>query len=146
MASYTTSTVIAAPVEKVFSLLSEPADILRWAEGVESIDFVSGGPTQPGARFKQRVREGGRVVEYDGEVAAADPPRHIAVEVGNRQFSMRIDHRLRPDGAATHVEQTVRMTPHSLSARLLGFLFSWFTRGISRKQLAKLKRVAEGAA
>ncbi len=143
MSSYTASTVVEAPAEKVYALLSEPAGIMRWAAGVEAIDFVSGAPNQPGSRFKQRIKEGGRVAEYDGEVVAADPPRHTAVRVGNQQFSMRIDHRLRPEGAGTRVDQTVDMTPHGAVARLFGFLFGWFSRSISRKQLAKLKQIAE---
>jgi len=119
---------------------------MRWAAGVEAIDFTSGSPTRAGSRFKQRIKEGRRVVEYDGEVLAADPPRHIAVQVGNPQFSMVIHHRLSREGAATRVEQTVEMTPHGAVARIFGFLFAWFTKGISRKQLAKLKQVAESAA
>ncbi len=143
MSSYQTGITIAAPPERVFKLLTEPEQIKRWADGVESIEYTEGSPRQAGARFKQRIKEGSKIVEYDGEVVAYEPPRRHTTRLANPQFTMVIDHHLSAEGGGTRVEQQVDMTAHSALGRLLGFVFCWFTKGISRKQLAKVKELAE---
>ena len=143
MAAYVHRVEIAAPMETVFGWLSEREKVPLWAKGVEAIDYVSGSAGQPGARFKQRIREGGRVEEYEGEVLASEPPRLLATRLGNRQYSMRMEYRLHPSPAGTLVEHTLEMEPGSRIARVMGVLFGWLTRGIMKRQMARLKDLAE---
>ena len=69
---------INAPVEAAFDAVEDPEKIKLWAEGVEEIIYPYGLDEQNrvGTRFTQRIREGGRVEEYEGVVTAYDRPRH----------------------------------------------------------------------
>ena len=55
-------------------------------DGLEETSYPDGlDRTRPvGTRFVQRIREGGRVSEYQGIVTAYDPQRHLGIEIGNR--------------------------------------------------------------
>ncbi|NIN68580.1 MAG: SRPBCC family protein, partial [Anaerolineae bacterium] len=47
-----------------------------------------------GTKFTQRIREGGRITEYEGEVTAYEKPYHLGVRIGSPQFSVDVDYRL----------------------------------------------------
>jgi hypothetical protein len=99
-----------------------------------------------GTKFKQRIREGGRVAEYDGEVTAYDKPHHLAVRIGNEQFTVHVDYRFASTNSGTRLTYSAELLFHSWFARIMGVLFSWFTRGILNKQMIRLKEVAEQGA
>jgi uncharacterized protein YndB with AHSA1/START domain len=101
---------IDAPIEKVFALVDDPERIKLWMKGLEETVY----PTPPnrenpvGTRFKQRIREGRRVAEYDGEVTAYDKPTHLAVRIGNEKFLFDVDYRLSDLGGRTQLDYTAQ--------------------------------------
>src|SRR6516162_3411737 len=99
----TKSVEVKAPIEKTFALVDDPEKLKLWLVGlVETVYTSDYDPQNPvGARFKQKIKEGGRVAEYDGEVTAYDKPRHLAVRVGNKYFSADVDYRFTPVGSGT---------------------------------------------
>lgn len=136
---------VNAPIEKVFDAVSDADKQKIWMEGLEETIYPSpleGNPV--GKPFKQRIREGGRVNEYDGEVTAYDKPNHLGVRVSNKQFAVQVDYRFTPTGSGTRLDYSAEMMMHTWVARIMGLLFGWFTRGILDKQMKKLKQVAEG--
>lgn len=142
----TLSTEINASLERAFDVVNDNDKIVEWAEGVEEI--IPGDPWNPdnpvGSRFKQRIREGGRVATYDGEVVAYDKPRHIAVRLSSSQFTMRVDYRFSAiDAQRTRLDYAVDMTMHTFVARIMGRLFAGFTRKLAQKQVGAFKAYAE---
>jgi uncharacterized protein YndB with AHSA1/START domain len=139
---------VDAPIEKVFALVDDDQNIKRWMDGLEETIYPEGRDSAKpvGTRFKQRIREGRRVADYDGEVTAYDKPRHLGVRIGNKQFAMQVDYRFHENGTGTRLNYTTEMVQATGFARLMSALFGWFTRRILDKQMRKLKELAESDA
>src|ERR1051325_6477971 len=90
---------INAPVEKVFGLVDDEKNLKRWMAGLEEVVFPEGYDRAKtvGTKFKQRIKEGGRINEYDGEVVAYSKPHHLAIVIGNKQFTVHVDYRFTAD-------------------------------------------------
>lgn len=136
---------IEAPIERVFELLDDDEQLKLWMDGVEETTYPDGrNVTDPvGTRFRMKIREGGRVQEYDGEVVAYAPPRHLAITIGNAMFRMRVDYRLSAENGGTRLDYTCEPEYTNWLIRLIGLCFGWLTRRILRRQMLKLKSVAE---
>jgi carbon monoxide dehydrogenase subunit G len=145
---YTYLQDIAAPIERVFDWLHDPQKHKQWLQGVEETRYVGEyDPAHPqGARFKQWIREGRRVKEYDGEVTTFTRPSHLGIRLFSPQFSIQVDYRLTASGAGTHLDYLADVNCHSWFARLMVGLFSFMMRGMMKKQMTKLKELAEGEA
>lgn len=141
----TYSQEIQAPIDRVFDLIDDDQKLKLWMDGLEETIYPEGLDREQavGATFKQRIREGGRVVEYDGEVTAYDRPHHLGVRIGNESFSVLVDYRLTAVDGGTRLDYAAEMVYASWFTRLVGGLFGWFTRRILNNQMAKLKAVAE---
>ena len=137
---------IDAPIEVVFDCVDDDEKIRQWIPEVVEITYPDGEDrANPiGTRFKQKLKEGGRIAEYDGEVIAYDKPRHLGITLGNPSFQVEVHYRLSPVGdAATQLDYDCQLSFAGWFYRLMGFLFFWLTKSIVRKQMAALKRLAE---
>ena len=139
---------IHAPADKVFDLIHDPEKHKLWLQGVEETRYVGDydAANPVGTKFKQRIREGGRVKEYDGEVTAFARPKHLGIRLFSPQFSVQVDYRLTPVGDSTRLDYSADVTCGHWFFRLLARLFSFFMKGMLRKQMAKLKELAEAVA
>jgi len=134
-----------APIERVFDYVEDTEKMKLWMDGLEETVYTSGrDPANPvGTKFKQRIREGGRVQEYDGEVLAYEKPKHLAVRIGNKYFHAVADYRFTPVAEGTRLDYACDVTCHSWFVKVMGFLFGWFMKRILRKHMTKLKDLAE---
>jgi hypothetical protein len=116
-----------------------------WMDGLEETIYPDGLDRENpvGARFRQRIKEGGRVAEYDGQVTAYDKPRHLGVRIGSSAFTMEVDYRFTETGDSTRLDYSAKMLYANWFSRLMGSLFGWFTRRILNNQMTKLKGLAE---
>jgi uncharacterized protein YndB with AHSA1/START domain len=144
----TFSMVVAAPAERVWALIDDHDNLKRWMDGLEETTYPDGldRSRAVGTRFVQRIREGGRVSEYQGVVTAYDRLKHLGIEIGNRAFSMAVDYRLTPVPGGTRLDYSAAMKRAGGFVRVMMVLFGWLTRKILRKQMAKLKALAEESA
>jgi len=142
----TYSVEIMAPIDKVFNCVEDTEKMKQWMDGLEETRYTSDrDPANPvGTKFKQRIREGGRVQEYDGEVLAYEKPKHPAVRIGNKFFHAVADYRFAPTHGGTRLDYTCTVTCHSWFIRVMAFMFGWLMKHILRKQMTKLKELAEG--
>lgn len=140
--------IIAAPPERVWALIDDHDNLKRWMDGLEATTYPDGlDRSRPvGTRFVQRIREGGRVSEYQGVVTAYDRLTHLGIEIGNRAFAMAVDYRLRPVPEGTRLDYSAVLKRGGGFVRVMMVLFGWLTRKILRKQMAKLKALAEESA
>ena len=141
----TCSVEIKATIDKAFECVEDPDKMKQWMDGLEETIYTSErDPANPvGTKFKQRIREGGRVQEYEGELLAYEKPKHLAVRIGNKHFQAVADYRFTPTAAGTRLDYSCDVTCHSVFVKVMGFLFGWFMKRILRKQMAKLKLLAE---
>ena len=136
---------IAVPVDRVWSLIDDSENLKQWMEGLVETTYPDGFDRRRavGTRFVQRIREGGRVADYAGEIVAYDPPRHLGIMVGNRVFRMQVDYRLTPVAVGTRLDYSALMVEAGAVVRFMSRLFGWLTRKILRRQMARLKAMAE---
>jgi hypothetical protein len=139
---------IASPIDKVFALLCDKDKLPLWLDGLEETRYADDyDPAHPlGARFIQRIREGGRVQEYDGEVTAHAPPNHLGIRLKAKAFTVDVDYRLTSIEPGTRLDYSARVNCNGWFMRIMGFLMGGFARLILRKQLRKLKALAEQGA
>lgn len=139
---------IDAPVETVFDFLDDDRKLKTWMEGLEDTiylaDYDRANPV--GARFTQRIREGGRITEYDGEVTAYSRPHRLAVKLWSKNFTVDVDYLLHAEHGGTRLDYSADLKHATTVARVMGTLFGWLTRHILVNQMSELKRVAEEAA
>jgi uncharacterized protein YndB with AHSA1/START domain len=136
---------INAPVGTVFELIDDEEKVKRWMDGLEETIYPSGRNLDSplGTRFVQRIREGGRVSEYEGEVIAYEKPIRLAIDVGNRQFTMRVNYRLSVTPWGTTLDYSVETVRSTWLMKILSGLFRAFTLRILDRQMRKLKQLAE---
>lgn len=139
---------IDAPIERVWALVDEEENLRKWMDGLEETSYPDGfdAARAVGTRFVQRIREGGRLQSYEGRITAYTPPSHLGIVIGNRAFAMQVDYRLSRLGARTRLDYSAMMARGGALVRVLSRLFGWFTRRILRRQMARLKALAESGA
>ncbi len=138
---------IDAPIETVFDFVDDDEKLPLWLHGLEETRYPDGrDPANPvGTRFVQKIREGGRVQEYEGEVVAYEKPHHLAILIGNKSFCVRVDYRFREENGGTRLDYSCEPVRATWVVRFLFFAFHWLTMRILRKQMASLKELAEQA-
>jgi uncharacterized protein YndB with AHSA1/START domain len=141
----TYSVEIRAPIEKAFECVEDADKMKQWMDGLEESTYTSErDPANPvGTKFRMKIREGGRVQEYEGEVLAYEKPKHLAVSIGNKHFRAVADYRFTPTADGTRLDYRCDVTCHNFFVKVMAFLFGWFMKRILRKQMTKLKALAE---
>ena len=140
------SQVIKAPINTVFEVVNSDEHIKKWMEGfVENIyedDFDYENPV--GKKFIQRLEEDGKIQEYDGEVLSYNRPKELGIRLKHSSFQVDVYYRfssVETDQTRLDFECNVEM--YSSMAKMVGFLYSWFTKRILIKQMNDLKEYAE---
>lgn len=136
---------IDAPLDVVWAILDDERNIPRWVPEVIETTFPDGHDraNPVGVRFRQKIREGGRVKEYGGVVTAYEPKRRLGIRMIDERFEMDLLYTLAEDRGGTRLVYEIEVVLKSLFARIMGFLFRPLTMRIVGRQLAALKTIAE---
>jgi len=141
----THSIVIDAPKDVVWEYVDDPERIKLWMHGVEENEVIhdTGGV---GTTFRMAIREGRKLTEYQGEVTARDPGRHLQVQMSGGCSSagpMTVDYTVSdaPSGG-TELDYLFRMQATGIWA-LMGPIGRLFGKMMIRKFFRSLKRMAE---
>ena len=139
------SLYVNAPVQDVFSLVNDKDNLKLWMDDVVETTYLESPQREDpiGRKFIQKIKEGRNTNAYTGEIVAFDRFRHLAVTLGNRQFTVRVDYRFVGDAGQTRLDYQARLIEGSWLMRLTGKLFAGFTRRILLHQMWRLKAVAE---
>lgn len=135
--------------EDLWLFLDEPELQKQWMSNLVELDISGADRPCQGAGFRMRMREGGRVVTYQGEITRHDRPHHLAVRFWGgsvkRGMAVRVDYRLKADGSHTRLDITSQLEAASLGlgARLLLPLAMLLNRLKMRGYLRELKRLVE---
>ena len=138
MARYQFTVDIAAPVEHVFDLWTNPARWHEWIEGISKVTDVSGPQGQAGTRYT--IWFGG--MRSPSEILEADRPHRLRTRFGNRMLRGETQVTFEPTATGTRLTQEFRtegLIP-AISARIFA-LGSY--KGSFRGELRTFVGIAE---
>ncbi|GBF25097.1 hypothetical protein MnTg02_00126 [bacterium MnTg02] len=143
--AYVFKQVIHAPIARVWALLDDDEKLPLWMPQLVEINYPDGKNRDApvGTRFTQKLKEGGRIREYQGEVTAYEAPYLLGVRLFDDNFAVDMTYRLTGDGDKTTLDYRADVTLNSVIARIMGTLFGWLTKRLVRQLMDNLKRVAE---
>ena len=136
---------IDAPLDVVWAILDDERNLPRWVPEVVETTFLDGHDraNPVGVRFRQKLREAGRVKEYGGVVTAYERRRRLGIRMQDTSFDMNLLYILAEDRGGTRLVYELEVVLKSLFGRIMGFMFRLLTMRIVNRQLAALKRIAE---
>jgi uncharacterized protein YndB with AHSA1/START domain len=138
---------IGAEAGQIFPWLEEPERMRQWVQGLEYSEYLS--PIEHlgvGIRFRQRMREMGRSVTYEGEVLEREPPQALVVALTHRRFHMRIGYHLSQKEAMTRLEYRLHLQPLDSTVARMERAMGWMLERAARQQLTRLKGCVEASA
>lgn len=138
-----TKLTINAPVEKVWQVLMDPANLKHWLTGFVSIEHLSGTPDEPGSTSKIIFQENGRKVEAIETVTAIKPLQQYSISFENKSFTVLTDIRLAAKGNRTEFTQVEQVVFKSFFMKLLMPFIKGAMEKRRDKDLARLKAYIE---
>ncbi|HEX4773776.1 MAG TPA: SRPBCC family protein [Bryobacteraceae bacterium] len=139
-------TKVNAAAETVFACVDQPEHIVQWVEGaIEHTYTTDRNPANPvGQRFRQKLRMGKSIKEFQGEIIAWKSPTHFGLHIPAPAYSSEAHFRITPDGPAqSTVDYLIDVTLHKTFVRLLSPLLRLPLTLFVRKQIGRLKACAE---
>jgi uncharacterized protein YndB with AHSA1/START domain len=139
-------TLIAAPPETVFEVLS---DIPRWPDSIpniEKVEMLTSGPVNIGTRFRETRKMHGRSATEEMTVTRYEPPRRFALSAENHGARYLATQEVIQVNGKSRLVLTFGATPLTLAARLfaiLGFAFAGSIRRQLQRDLEHVKAEAE---
>lgn len=139
---------IEAPLEMVFSRVTDFAHLDRFVSGITHIEMLTDGPTAVGTRFREtRVLFGRQAIE-EMEVTALEHNASFELVAESCGVRYLTRHTFEQKGNnQTVVRLLMTATPLSAVAKVMGFVMTPLMKGTMRKclenDLADLRRVCE---
>jgi uncharacterized protein YndB with AHSA1/START domain len=136
---------IAAPQNRVFEYVDEDDKVKEWVDGLMETSYPEGKNTDTpvGTKFKQKLKEGGRIKEYTGEVTKYDKPHLICIRLYDKMFTVDVCYRFTAIPQGTRLSYESEITFHNWFSRMMGKFFAGESQRILEKQMLKLKELAE---
>jgi hypothetical protein len=137
---------VNTPAETVFACVDQPEHIVQWVEGAVEHTYTTDRNTADpvGQRFRQKLRMGKSVKEFQGEVIAWKSPTHFGLHIPSPAYSSEAHFRISPAGQTRcTVDYSIDVTLHKPFVRLLTPLMRVPLTFFVRKQIGRLKSYAE---
>ncbi len=134
--------------EQLWPWLTELERQKQWMKGLLESELVEG-DGGAGSKIRMKIKEGGRVAEYDGRLTAFEPAKELALDMTGGCFkegqSFSIVYRLHRLGdGGTRLD--IGSDANGMSGvtwRLFGRLFMWLGKMQLKRHMKTLKRLAE---
>ena len=140
---------INAPAEILWVLLTDVEQLKRWTPEIISSEPMSPGPVRVGMRSQTKIKEGSRIVDYEGEITACDEPRHLELLLIGGSLGknpMRVGYRMVPADDKTTLHYDADWRPQGILLWLMLPLIMWAGRNHASDALVRLKTLAEDEA
>jgi uncharacterized protein YndB with AHSA1/START domain len=137
---------VNAPAQTVFACVDQPEHIVRWVEGAVEHTYVTvRNPANPvGQRFRQKLKMGKSIKEFDGEIVAWEAPTHFGLFIPSPAYSSEAHFRITPeDPTRSTVDYSIDVTLHKAFVRMLSPLLRIPLTFFVRKQIGRLKAYTE---
>lgn len=152
MSSFTYSVEFAASPATIWPYLEDPDKIRQWMTGVIEDRPTSEGPPRLGSTFEFDMREGGKLVTYEGEITKYEKHRLMGVRMvggcGKKPMTMHADYRLIPLSAdRTRLDYAFRCEPlPGLVFKLMSPFFKLMGKSMIKKFMRNLRGLVEAPA
>jgi hypothetical protein len=137
---------VDCPPELLWTYLEDPAKLLLWKKGFESIEPQGDDPRGLGSISIQRTGGGGKVAEYQSQLTAREPFEHLAIVMTGQNLGkseMHVDYRLTDLGRKTQLDYLFSWEVANPFVSLMIDLFSFLIKKHHGGGLKTLKRLAE---
>jgi len=143
MAKYQMTIDIQQPVEKVFAVLDDAAQVTKWIGGLQSIEALTEGGNRVGAKAKHVYNENGRIIEMIEETLIYEPNKIVKIHGKTDGFELTAQYELEaiPGGTRLHYESETRM--YGLFMRLMAFFINMSANNKVNEDLVRLKNLLE---
>ena len=108
MAIFKRSQVINAPIDDVFSVITDGEHWASWNPTVRASRRIDDGPIGEGTRFEWELRGVGKVIQ---ELQEFDPPRQVRILSHAKQTSGGHRFRLTAQGKSTRIDHELEVRP-----------------------------------
>lgn len=141
------STTISSPPEAVFLMLTNPARMAEWMNGVQSAEWEEGSGPRTGGKFDMKYKYSRKIHDIKMEITAIQPGSLLEYKTIEGPYPIQARFTLRPAGDGTAI--TYGQTAYSDSfLAALGFVVtSWIAkpmvRRVLRKDLEKLSAIVQ---
>ena len=147
----TCDTEIDVTPEQLWPWLTEPEKQKVWMVGVESNELVEGDGHSVGSTFQMKIKEGGRLSDYDGTVTEYDRPKRLGVEMvggcGKTPMTMRATYALEATpGGGTRLSYEGGGEVPGFFMKFMMVFFFWMPKLMIKKFMKRLKQAAEAEA
>lgn len=132
---------MACPPGAVFPYIEDNDKLPLWLSG-----FVVAHWTSVAETFRHVLEFRGRMLPMTGRVLARDQDRHLSLALDSDFASMQVDYRLEPHGPGTRLVYTCDSQLKGFVRRLFTPLVQWVLQRKIRRDLTRLKAVAETTA
>jgi len=137
---------VSATASTVFACVDEPQNIVQWVGGIVEHQYVTARDehTAVGQRFRQLLRQGRTVREFNGEIIVWEAPSHFGLRIPSAAYTSEAHFRISADGPTrSTVRYSLEIRLHSPTAKLLGPLLKLPLWLFVRQQISRLKAYAE---
>lgn len=148
MSSLTISKHIAAPVDRVFAVFTDVANMAEHIDGIERVEMLSDGPVGVGTRFRETRIMFKREATEELEFTAFKPNASYEVGCESCGCSYNTTFTFTPAGDGTDVTLDLQCRPLTFMAKLMspiGILFAGTMKKCMDGDMSCLKAVAESA-
>jgi uncharacterized protein YndB with AHSA1/START domain len=140
------SVEIAAPPEKIWPLLVEPDNVLKWYPTLRRFEYEDAGQRGPGARVYAEEKASGMLMKLHFVVTDWVEDRMVSLHMVSGTGVKGYDQSWRvepvPTGSRFTFEEHVEL-PYGVLGSLLGRVGQRSSEGHVREMLAKMKVLAE---
>ena len=138
----TYNTEIKASIERVFDCLADDELTRQWMDGLVSTQYLTprNAENPVGTRFKQRIRKGANVSEYQGVITEYERPILLGVRFKGALFSSEIHYSLEPTQAGTRLTYWADLVWATSILQLTGYLFYPFNLFSAKRNAARQMR------
>lgn len=137
---------VAAPPERIWPLLVEPDNILKWYPTLGRYQYEDAGKRGPGARVYAEEKASGMLMKLHFVISDWVENRvlslHMTSGTGVKGYDQRWTVDPLPAGSRFTFEEHVEL-PYGVLGRLIGKVGQRNSEGHVREMLAKLKALAE---
>lgn len=108
MAIFKRSQVVNAPIDNVFSVITDGEHWASWNPTIRASRRLDDGPIREGTRFEWDLRGVGKVIQ---ELQEFDPPRQVLIVSYTKQTSGGHRFRLTAQGKGTRIDHELEVRP-----------------------------------
>lgn len=137
---------IHAPISNVFDIFTNLSDLKNHVSAIQDVEILTPGPIGVGTKFKETRVMFGKEADETMEITGFAPPHTLKEEARSAGMHYVSVWTFSEKAGITTVSIDFAGIPQTLSARLLGFIFSFMAGSMKKAFLADmndLKKVLE---